>query len=186
VPTILSIPGFAEPFSSLSHLLGAVMFALLSICLLKRGAGDTGRMISLAVFCFGSVFLLSASGFYHLFGPNGGIAGSVMRRLDHAAIFILIACTYTPPHIILFRGWLRWGMLLLIWSIAAIFITLKMIYFEDMPKHLGLALYLGMGWIGIGPAVVVWRRYGFHFIQPIFWGGPIRSALSSTALVGPS
>jgi len=143
---------------------------MLSVCLLKRGAGDAGRMASLAVFCFGSVFLLLVSGLYHLLGPDTPV-GSVMHRLDHAAIFILIACTYTPPHIILFRGWLRWGMLALIWSIAVVSITLKMVYFDQMSKPLSLALYLGMGWIGIGPAVVVWRRYGFRFIQPIFWGG---------------
>ena len=167
---ITSIPGFNDPFSSLSHLLGAGIFAVLSIFLLRRGEGPRGRVASLALFCFGAVFLLSMSGVYHLLGPNGG-ARAVMRKLDHAAIFVLIACSFTPIHVIMFRGWRRYGMLLLIWTIAVVFITLKMIYFDQIPASLNLALYLGMGWLGLFSVISLWRRYGFHFIQALLWGG---------------
>jgi len=127
-------------------------------------------MISLAIFCLGAIFLLATSGTYHLLDPEGN-ARAIVRRLDHAAIFILIACTFTPTLIILFRGSRRTGMLLLIWLTAAVGIALKMFYFEAMPEKLGLALYLGMGWLGIYPSLSIWRRYGFNFVQPIFWGG---------------
>jgi len=64
VDEIISIPGFNDPFSSISHLLGAGIFAILSIFLLRRGRGDRARMINLAVFCVAAVFLLSMSGVY--------------------------------------------------------------------------------------------------------------------------
>src|SRR5215213_5458383 len=104
------IPGFADPFSSLSHLLGAVVFLALGFVLIRRGAGNTARVVSLLIFILGSVLLLSVSGTYHLLDPTG-TAREVMRRLDHAAIFVLIACSFTPPHVIMFRGAGRWGVL---------------------------------------------------------------------------
>lgn len=89
---IYPIPGFSEPVSSLTHLGGAGVFGLLSIGLLRRGWGDTGRVVALAVFAFSCVLLLAVSGVYHLLAP--GYAGwVVMRRLDRAAIFGLIAGT---------------------------------------------------------------------------------------------
>ena len=168
--TVVPIPGFFEPFSSLSHLLGAVVFAVLSIQLVRQGRGSRARLISLSVFSFGAVFLLSMSGVYHLLNPEG-TAREVLQRLDHAAIFVLIACSFTPAHVILFRGWGRWGVIALIWLIAVTGITLKTIYFTQMPRGLGVALYLGMGWLGVYTGVSLWRRYGFNFMQPILWGG---------------
>lgn len=165
-----SIPGFADPFSSLSHLLGAGVFFFLGYFLIRRGAGNTARVSSLGVFVLGSVMLLSVSGTYHLLDPTG-TARDVMRVIDHAAIFILIACSFTPPHVIMFRGVGRWGMLLVIWTFAIVAITLKCIYFRSMPDAVGLGLYLGMGWIGLIGSVAMGRRHSIGFIAPIFWGG---------------
>src|SRR5690606_15932964 len=65
-----SIPGFSDPFASLSHLLGAVIFLAMSFFLVRRGAGSTARVVSLAIFSFGAIFLLSISGTYHLLDPD--------------------------------------------------------------------------------------------------------------------
>jgi len=171
MPAVVTpIPGFSEPFSSLSHLAGAGLFLLLSIFLVRRGRDDTGRVISLVIFSIGSILLLSISGVYHLLDPQGA-ARKVLQVLDHACIFILIACSFTPIHYILFRGWGRWGALALIWTIAVAAITLKILYFKTMPDALSLSLYLGMGWIGLGSGIALWRRFGFHFVEPILWGG---------------
>ncbi len=164
------IPGFSEPVSSLTHLLGALIFAAASVVLLGRGRGDSARIASLLAFCIATVALLSISGIYHLLTP-GGSARAVARRMDHIAIFVLIACTFTPAYTILFRGWSRTGPLLLIWFIAFFGIALKMIYFHEMPRWIGLGLYLGMGWLGALSSASLWRRYGFDFVQPIVWGG---------------
>ena len=171
MPTeIISIPGIYEPVSSLSHLLGAVFFSAFSFFLLRRGRGNRLRVIGLAIFCSGTLLLLLTSGIYHSLGQYGD-ARALMRILDHAAIFVLIACTFTPIHIIVFRGWGRWGVLLLIWSIAIVAITLKTLYFDQMPAYVNLSLYLGMGWIGVFPGISMWRRYGFQFMQSMLWGG---------------
>lgn len=167
---IVPIPGFADPFSSLSHLLGAVVFLGLSFPLLWRARHSRANWISEAVFCFGAVFLLSMSGVYHLL-DNDGSAKRVLRFLDHAAIFVLIAASFTPAHIILFRGWRRWGILALVWVYAATAISLKMVYFDEINKAIGISLYLIMGWIGLGTGIMLWRHYGFRFMLPILLGG---------------
>jgi len=170
VNSVIPIPGFADPFSSLSHLAGAIIFALLSVPMLIRGRGQTDRVISLAIFCFAAVLLLSTSGVYHLLEPSG-TSREVLRRLDHAAIFILIAASFTPVHVLLFTGWGKWGVLALVWIFAAVAISVKTIYFDQFPKLLGLSLYLGMGWIGLYTGISLWRRYGFEFMQPMLYGG---------------
>jgi channel protein (hemolysin III family) len=170
VGSLTPIPGFADPVSSLSHLLGAGVFAVLAVILLRRGRGDLLRIVGLAIFSFGAVFLLSISGVYHLLGPSG-TPRLILQRLDHAAIFGLIACSFTPLHLVLFRGWGRWGVLALIWGIAITGITLKSVYFESIPPRVGTALYLGMGWIGLGSWLALLRRYGFAFVRPVMWSG---------------
>ena len=164
------IPGFGDPVSSLTHLLGAAVFACLAPLLLRRGRGDVGRLASLAVFAFSTVLLLSMSGVYHLL-PSGTSGRAVLRRLDHGAIFILIAGSFTPLHVILFRGAWRWGPLLFVWLAAAAGVTLKTVFFEDMAESLGLLFYLGMGWVGAISGLELARRHGLAFIGLLFWGG---------------
>jgi channel protein (hemolysin III family) len=174
--SLRAIPGFADPFSSLSHLIGAAVFLVLGIILVRRAirtGHSTGGVWSLAIFSFTAVFLLSMSGVFHLLGTQGrsGQARMVMQRLDHAAIFCLIAGTFTPVHAMLFRGIRRWGVLWLIWTLAVAGVTLKTIYFRDLPFSLGLAVYLGMGWIGSVSMFLAARRWGVAFIVPLLMGG---------------
>jgi channel protein (hemolysin III family) len=169
VPSIYSIPGFSEPVSALSHLLGAVVLFVLSLFLLRRGWGDWRRVFFLWVFTFAGVFLLSMSGVYHLLTPGGG-GRAVLQRLDHSAIFFLIAGTFTPVHGILFRGWLRWLPLLFMWAAAATGITLKVIFFDDVSEWFGLVLYLALGWTGISSGLVLYWRFGYRFVSPLLWG----------------
>jgi channel protein (hemolysin III family) len=171
---IYSIPGFSDPVSCWTHLLGAGVFAVLAIFLLRRGWGSWGRVFVLGVFTFGCVFLLSMSGVFHLLS-RGSAGRAVLQRLDHAAIFFLIAATFTPVHGILFRGLLRWAPLFLIWSATITGITLKTIFFRDLSEELGLVLYLGLGWLGLFSGGLLWYWYGLRFIQPV-----IRGALAYT------
>lgn len=167
--SVLSISGFSDPVSSLSHLAGAVVFVVLGAVLLRRGRGDRGRMISLWVFALSCVLLLSFSGVYHLLTP-GTDERAVLKRLDHAAIFLLIAGSFTPVHVILFRGAWRWGMLTVVWGAALAGLILKTVFFSTVPEWLGLAMYLGLGWMGIFSGIALARRYGFRFIRPLLWG----------------
>jgi len=166
---MLALAGFSEPVSSITHLAGAVVFAVLAVALLRRGRGARGRVLALSVFAFSCVLLLSLSGVYHLLSPDTP-GRDVLKRLDHAAIFLLIAGSFTPVHVILFRGAWRWGMLVLIWGLALAGLVLKVLYLDAMPESLGLAMYLGLGWMGVFSGVILARRHGFRFIHLVLWG----------------
>ena len=163
------IPGFREPVSCLTHLLAAVVFAILSYFLVRRGRGNWGRSVSLAIMGASTVFLLSMSGVYHLLGPGTG--RYVMGQLDVAGVFALIAGTVTPVHAILFHGFNRWGPLLLVWSAAATGITLRTVFWASLPSGVGIGIFLLLGWGGLISCVLLWKRYGYSFITPLLWGG---------------
>jgi hemolysin III len=165
----ISIPGFSEPFSSLSHLVGAFVFFVYGIRLIYLARIHLGWAVASAVFVFSGVFLLSMSGVFHLL-ESQGVSRAVLQRLDHAGIFALIAGTFTPVHSILFTGFWRWGFLIIIWSIAITGITLKSIFFNDLAEWVGLVAYLGLGWLGILSAYLTHRLHGFNIIKPLLYG----------------
>jgi len=172
---VISIPGFSDPMSALTHLLGAGVFAIMGIVLVRKGrrADEPGwnwRMTALAVFVFAAVVQLGVSGAYHLLQPN--LAPRLaLQRIDHAAVFVLIAATFVPVHVILFKGWRRWLILLILVSLAAIGTTLKFLYFNELPELFGLTFYIAMGWVGAYSGYALYRRYGWRFIRPLVWGG---------------
>ena len=164
-----SIPGFSDPFSSLSHLIAAFVFLVFGIKLIYFATGHRAWVVAVSVYVFSVVFLLSMSGVFHLL-QHESLGRAVLQRLDHAGIFGLIAGTFTPVHVILFKGFWRWGILLLIWSLAITGITLKSIYFNEMAEWLGLVFYLGLGWLGILSAYLTHRLHGFQVIKPLIYG----------------
>lgn len=164
-----SIPGFSDPFSSMSHLLGALVFLFLGVKLIFQARGHAGYVFAVSIFVFSVVFLLSMSGVFHLL-DHDTMGRAVLQRLDHAGIFGLIAGTFTPVHSILFKGFWRWGILFLIWALAITGMTLKSIFFHDMAEWLGLLFYLGLGWVGILSAYLTHRLHGFTIIKPLLYG----------------
>lgn len=182
---IHSLPGFHEPVGSLLHLLGALVFAALGLPLLRRAAGDPRRVALFAVYVIASVFLLAMSGVYHMLAPasaastatDGSVgARAVLARLDKAAIFVLIAGTHTPVQGLFFRGVARWGVLALVWAIAATGIALFTVFFDELPRGLGTSVYLLLGWIAGTSGLVIWRRWGTSEIRLLLLGGVVYSA----------
>ena len=175
VPPLYHVRGLHEPFSAVSHLLGAATFLVLGVILLRRAGSCGFRRTVLGVYVFSGVFLLTMSGAYHA-TVAGGTASRVMVRLDHSAIFLLIAGTFTPIHALLFRGALRWAPLLIIWAMAVGGIVLKAAFMERVAEWVSLTLYLSLGWFGAAAGIVLWRRHGFRFVLPLLLGGIAYSA----------
>lgn len=172
MPDILSVPGFAEPVSSWTHLIGAAVFSVLSARLLRRHGKGAGRIVALLLLSFSTVFLLAMSGVYHLL-DEGGAGRPVLRQLDHVAIFVLIAGTITAVHSILFSGAWRWGMITVAWLACGIGVAMKAFFFAETPEWLGLAVYLGMGWLGLISTARLWWLHGPAFVVLLATGGLI-------------
>ncbi|MDF2178589.1 hemolysin III family protein [Aliiglaciecola sp. CAU 1673] len=164
-----SIPGFSDPFSSISHLLAALLVLHFGMALFRQAQGKQVRVVTVSIYVFTVFFLLSMSGVFHLLDP-GTTGREVLKRLDHAGIFLLIAGTFTPIHAIMFRGFWRWGFLTLIWALAITGVVLKTIYFNALSEWLGLIFYIGLGWMGILSACLIHRMYGCEIIKPLLFG----------------
>lgn len=166
---VFPLPGCREPLSSLSHMLGAFVFAAMAILLIRRGRGDWVRTASLVVMAASSVLLLLLSSAYHLTWP--GPVRDFLLRADVAGIFLLIAGSMTPVHAILFSGRSRWIALVLIWTTAVLGILLRMIYHEFVTDAVGVSIFLLCGWGSLVTAIILWRRYGWGFIKPAVFAG---------------
>lgn len=128
------------------------------------------RFLSCLVFVTSVLTLLSLSGVYHMM-ELGSTSRAVMLRLDVAAVFVLIAGTFTPVHVIMFRGWNRWGILTLLWLIAIVGVTLRSIFFNKIPSPMGSFIFLSMGWIGLYTAYLIYHRLGWQGFRSVLFGG---------------
>lgn len=149
------------------HLAAAIICVALGL-MLVRGIRGWAR-VSLAIFAASAVSLLTVSGLFHIWGIGAG--RDLLRRADHAAIFVLIAGTFTPIHAILFRGPKRWVMLYLIWTIAVVGSVLKLLWFDSFNPVIGIIIYIIMGWLGSFAFVMLARREGIAYIRPLLLGG---------------
>jgi channel protein (hemolysin III family) len=166
----IPIPGFSDPVSSLTHLLAAFAALFGAGFLLAKGRGNGPRVFSLMVFSFTLVFLFSMSGVFHLL-DRGSQGRDVLQRLDHAGIWLLIAGTFTPMQVILFRGFWRWSILILVWTLAITALVLEVIFFHSFPEALLLSMFLGLGWLGAISGYVFRRSFGDPSIKYLAAGG---------------
>ena len=169
-----SIAGFTDPMSSISHLAGTVVFSVLSVFLLRSAWPSRNRFWFSLVFVVSVVLLLTMSFVYHMMAI-GSTSRTVLRCLDIAAIFILIAGTFTVFHGILFSGWKRWGIMIPMWIIAVTGIVLRSVFYESVSDIMGIGIFLLMGWIGAFSAYLVWKDYGFESFLPLLIGGILYS-----------
>ncbi len=139
-----------EPVNSLTHWGGAILALIGLIVLLIIGWDTPAKIISLAVYGVSLIFLFSASATYHMVQVKDK-ALEIFRKVDHAAIYVLIAGTYTPFCINAFDGFWKWGMLTIIWSLAIIGIVVKIFYIRA-PRWLNAGIYILMGWLSVTAA----------------------------------
>jgi len=174
-PDILPFGGLAEPFSAISHLAAAAVFLVLGCRLVWAGRGSVLRVGFLSIYAVSCVFLFAMSGLLHAI-PDDRPAAEVVNRLDHGAIFVMIAGTFTGVHGVVFHGWFRWAPLMLVWVVTAAAVTLKTVFFEGFPEWLGLSFYLGLGWGVALTAIPIYLRHGPAHLAPLFCGGGLYSA----------
>ena len=136
-----------ELANSVSHGLGLVA-ALLGAPVLMVAAwhgGDRYFFIGTAVFIATMLLVYLGSTLYHAW-PRGPIK-SIFQLIDHSAIFLLIAGTYTPFTLGPLRGAWGWTILALVWTLAILGVILKSVHGTEQRKKLSMTLYLGMGWL---------------------------------------
>ena len=144
-----------EIANSISHGMGLLLSVAALPVLVLHGVEHqpVASVVGASVFGASAVLLYLASTLYHAL-PQPRLK-ALFQRLDHAAIYLLIAGTYTPFTLGVLRGGWGWTLFGLVWGLAALGLLLKTLAGVRFP-HLSTALYLGMGWvvlIAIGPLI---------------------------------
>jgi len=134
-----------------SHLLGAVAALAGYIVLLCVSSGSMVKIVLSSVYGLCAVFLFTCSAIYH--GQKAGEEErNPWRRLDHIAIFFMIAGTYTPVSYIYLDGWWRWGIIGAQWLLVILGFVFKMVYIHG-PRWLTTVIYVVMGWMLLAPLI---------------------------------
>jgi hemolysin III len=136
---------FRQPVSGLTHLAGAVSAIAGQAVLFTMSGSQIYEKISLLVYSASLFLMFFASSIYHLIRSTPRVTG-LLRKLDHAAIYLLIAGTYTPFCIYAFTGFWKWGLLANIWSLAAAGIAVK-VWVIRAPRWVTAGVYVVMGWL---------------------------------------
>ncbi len=156
---------FRNPVSAGTHLMWCVLGVYITGLFWRLSRGDRLRQWSTGVFGLSMVLLYGASGLYHAV-PGQEPLLPYLQKLDHSAIYVLIAGTYTPICAVLLRGRLGIALLSLVWSLAGAGILAK--WLLPWPKYgLTVGLYIFMGWLGLLPARQLIRAVG---VRATLWG----------------
>jgi hemolysin III len=138
---------YGERFNGITHLTGTVLAAIGATVLVVIAAhtGDPWKIVSFSIFGASLLGLYGISTLYH---STRGRVKAIFRRLDHCAIYLLIAGTYTPFALVTLRGTWGWTLFGLAWGLA-VFGIAQEFWLGKGARILSLVIYLLMGWMGI-------------------------------------
>jgi hemolysin III len=159
-----------EIANSVSHGVGLLVAIAATPLLLSHAAerGGESFLVGTSIFAVTIMLLYFASTLYHALPP--GKAKRVVQLIDHGAIFLLIAGTYTPFTLGVLRGTWGWTLLTLVWALAAIGVILKVVHGVRYPT-LSLLMYLGMGWLGVVAIRPLWLSVPLSGLVWLLLGG---------------
>ena len=163
-----------ERFNGYSHLIGTLLAITGAVVLIVLGAlqGDVWKIVSFAIYGTGLVLLYGFSTLYH---STRGRAKRLFQKLDHNAIYLLIAASYTPFTLVTLRGPWGWSLFGIVWGLAAVGM-LQEVILGHRTRKLSLVIYVLMGWVAmvaIVPLIEALSPAGFAWLAA---GGVIYTA----------
>jgi hemolysin III len=157
-----------ERFNSFTHLFGLLLAVAGSALLITQSSihGDAWKIVGSSIFSASMVLLYGASALYH---SVRGKAKRVLVKLDHCAIYLLIAGTYTPFALVTLRGPWGWALFGVVWGLAVLGIVKELCLGRD--RIPSVALYLAMGWLAVVAAVPLVRELSGAGLAWLIAGG---------------
>jgi hemolysin III len=147
--------------------------SLVGLCVLVALAASSGsilRIVSASVYGVTLVLVYLASILFHTSLAISLPWNKAFETVDHCAIYLLIAGTYTPFLMVTLPGTLGWSMLALIWGLAVAGILYKVFFFYKSDLLSTLA-YILMGWLALGIVMPLHAKLGWWGLGGIFFGG---------------
>jgi hemolysin III len=159
-----------EIANSVSHGIGLAAILVASPLLIAHAVqvGSSTFVVGVCIFVASAVMLYLSSTLYHAL-PHGK-GKRVFRVIEHSAIFLLIAGTYTPFMLGALHGPWGWTLVSLIWALAVLGVLLKTVG-QEGHSTLSLVLYLGMGWIIVVAIRPLWLHVPLAGLELILAGG---------------
>jgi hemolysin III len=159
----------SEKVSAYTHLAGAVLALVGLVVLLAVTWGRWDYFILSLVYGLGALCLFLASGIYHAQKQEEN-AVNIWRKLDHIAIFIMIAGTYTPMCYAYLSGAWFWSIIGVQWGCVLAGIFFKFFYMRA-PRVISPILYLLMGWMAVIPMNILWHNMSGLSFSLLIGGG---------------
>lgn len=135
-----------DPGSAITHFVGMLMAIFAAVPLIIKATHEPSRiyLISIIIYAASLILLYAASTTYHTFNKSEKI-NTLLKKIDHMMISVLIAGSYTPICLLVLGGKTGFILLSVVWGIALLGILIKA-FWVYCPKWVSSALYIGMGW----------------------------------------
>lgn len=135
-----------EATNIITHAIGFFLGIAALVLMVVRASlhGDAWHIVGASIFGAGLIILYAASTIYH--SARKPKARKILRVVDHATIYVLIAATYTPFTLVTLNGWLGWTIFGIVWAFALTGIILKL-FFTGRFNVLSTLMYIFMGWM---------------------------------------
>ncbi len=162
-----------EPISSLTHLVGLFLAisGFTSLVIFAVLYGTLSHIIGYAIFGIGQILLFGASSIYHFF-PSSTKLKNLLQRIDHAMIFVYMACSYTPLCLTVNNHVLGWGLLTIVWLITVVGVILKSVNIK-MKDWISTMLYVGFGLLLLVPIYPISQWLSFDGMWWLYGGGSL-------------
>jgi channel protein, hemolysin III family len=138
-----------EPVNTWTHFIPFICAIVGLVFLIILSKKDVSKLITMTIYGFSIIALYGASSVYHWVRttPQKEL---ILKKIDHIAIYFLIAGSYTPVFYYGLEGAWRWAMLSAVWVLAIVGMVLK-IWFIHAPRYVSSAFYVSLGWIALVP-----------------------------------
>jgi hemolysin III len=156
------------------HAIGFLLALLGLGYLVAHFHGDAASLAAMTIYGCGLVVSFGASALYHWLGGEGPRRNAVLRRVDHASIYVLIACSYTPVLYFGLAGAWRSATIASVWLLTAVGVA-STIWFVGAPRALSTTFYVALGWVAIVPAAKLAATLSHEAIALIVSGGILYS-----------
>lgn len=160
--------GLREPFNAVTHGLG-LLAAVVGLVFLVLQAESATATTAYAIYGGSLVLVFLASTLYHAVPASENVY-RILRRLDHSAIYVIIAGTYTPVALLAFTpGW-GWTILGIVWSLAIAGIVTRNLL-SEIPRWANVAIYLGLSWLVLVAIEPLLEAFGWTALTWLGLGG---------------
>lgn len=138
-----------EPVNTWTHLIPFVAAIVGLVFLIIISRDNISKLVTMTIYGLSVIVLYGASSVYHWVQttPQREL---LLKRVDHIAIYFLIAGSYTPVFYYGLEGVWRWAMLTAVWTLAIVGMALK-IWFIHAPRYVSATFYVSLGWIALVP-----------------------------------